>query len=144
MTITVTLDKIREAAQRLVSLLGETKIVAFHGEMGSGKTTLIKAVCECMGCVDVVNSPTFAIINEYFTTDGATIYHFDFYRLKNVREALDLGIEEYFHSGHFCFMEWLPEQIEPLLPENHIKISIEKGASPDTRILNIDCYGNGS
>jgi len=64
--------------------------------------------------------------------------------LKDVREALDLGIEEYFYSGHFCFMEWLPEQVEPLLPENHIKIYIEKGDAPDTRILNIECYGKGS
>jgi len=73
MTISLTLDNIQDAAQQLVSLFGDTKIVAFHGEMGAGKTTLIKAVCGCMGCVDVVNSPTFAIINEYFTTDGATI-----------------------------------------------------------------------
>jgi tRNA threonylcarbamoyladenosine biosynthesis protein TsaE len=137
MTITVTLDNIGAVAQQLVSLLGEAKVVAFDGEMGSGKTTLIKAVCEYMECVDVVNSPTFSIINEYFTKDGATIYHFDFYRLKNVREALDLGVEEYFYSGHYCFIEWLPEEIEPLLPENHIHVHIEKGDAPDTRILTI-------
>jgi tRNA threonylcarbamoyladenosine biosynthesis protein TsaE len=137
MTITVTLDNIRAVAQQLVSLLGEAKVVAFGGEMGSGKTTLIKAVCECLECVDVVNSPTFSIINEYFTKDGATIYHFDFYRLKNVREALDLGVEEYFYSGHYCFIEWLPEEIEPLLPENHIHVHIEKGDAPDTRILSL-------
>ena len=137
MKITVTLDTIREVAQQLVSLLGDVKAVAFDGEMGSGKTTLIKAVCECMGCVDVVNSPTFSIINEYFTKDGVTIYHFDFYRLKNVREMLDLGVEEYFYSGNFCFIEWLPEEIEPLLPENHIKIYLEKGDIPDSRILTV-------
>jgi tRNA threonylcarbamoyladenosine biosynthesis protein TsaE len=87
--------------------------------------------------MDVVNSPTFSIINEYFTKDGATIYHFDFYRLKNVREALDLGVEEYFYSGHYCFIEWLPEEIEPLLPENHIHIHIEKENALDTRILSL-------
>ena len=144
MTTALTLDNIQEVAQQLLSLLGDTKTVAFHGEMGAGKTTLIKAVCECMGCEDMVNSPTFSIINEYFTKDGATIYHFDFYRLKNIREALDLGIEEYFYSGHYCFMEWLPEQVAPLLPDNHIDIYIEKGNSPDTRILNVDYDGNGS
>ena len=143
MTIKVTLDNIREVAQQLVTLLDGAKVVAFYGEMGSGKTTIIKAVCECIGCVDVVNSPTFSIINEYFTKDGATIYHFDFYRLKSLREALDLGVEEYFYSGNFCFIEW-SQLVETLLPENHIDIHIEKGNSPDTRILNIEYNGNGS
>jgi tRNA threonylcarbamoyladenosine biosynthesis protein TsaE len=135
MTTTFTLDNIEAMAQQIISQLGDAKVVAFHGEMGSGKTTLIKAVCEAMGCVDVVNSPTFSIVNEYFTDDGKTIYHFDFYRLKNVREALDLGAEEYFYSGHFCFTEWLPEEITPLLPENHINIYIKKGDAPDSRII---------
>ena len=141
MFITVKLDDIQNVAQKLVSLLGNAKTVAFHGEMGAGKTTLIKAVCECMGCVDVVNSPTFSIINEYFTKDGATIYHFDFYRLKNIHEALDLGAGEYFHSGHLCLMEWMPEQIKPLLPDNHIDIYIENGNTiPSFFFCTIQCF----
>jgi tRNA threonylcarbamoyladenosine biosynthesis protein TsaE len=116
--------------------------VAFDGEMGSGKTTLIKAVCECMGCVDGVNSPTFSIINEYFTNNGVTVYHFDFYRLKSLREALDLGVEEYFYSGNFCFIEW-PQLVESLLPENHIHIHIEKGDAPDIRILAVSVNDAG-
>jgi len=129
-------DNLREVAQQLLSLLGDAKIVAFYGEMGSGKTTLIKAMCECLECVDAVNSPTFAIINEYFTKNGTTVYHFDFYRLKNICEALDIGIEEYLYSGHFCFLEW-PEQIEDLLPENHVKVRIEKGENTETRTLTV-------
>ncbi|MCL2041481.1 MAG: tRNA (adenosine(37)-N6)-threonylcarbamoyltransferase complex ATPase subunit type 1 TsaE [Bacteroidales bacterium] len=136
MTIKAELDNIREVAQQLLTLLGDEKIVAFYGEMGSGKTTLIKAMCECLECVDAVNSPTFAIINEYFTKNGTTVYHFDFYRLKNIREALDIGVEEYLYSGHFCFLEW-PEQIEDLLPENHVKVRIEKGEDVDTRTLTV-------
>ena len=136
MTIKAELDNIREVAQQLLTLLGDEKIVAFYGEMGSGKTTLIKAMCEYLECVDAVNSPTFAIINEYFTKNGTTVYHFDFYRLKNIREALDIGVEEYLYSGHFCFLEW-PEQIEDLLPENHVKVRIEKGDCPDTRVLTV-------
>jgi len=137
MTIKATLDNLREVAQQLLSLLGDEKIVAFYGEMGSGKTTIIKAMCECLDCVDAVNSPTFAIVNEYFTKDRKTVYHFDFYRLKNLREALDIGVEEYLYSGHLCFLEW-PETIETLLPENHVKVRIEKGEDADTRRLMVE------
>jgi len=129
-------DNLREVAQQLLSLLGDAKIVAFYGEMGSGKTTLIKAMCECLECVDAVNSPTFAIINEYFTKNGTTVYHFDFYRLKNIREALDIGVEEYLYSGNLCLLEW-PETIETLLPENHVKVRIEKGEDAETRRLTV-------
>jgi len=137
MTIEVTLNNIQEVAQQLLSLLDGNKIIAFYGEMGSGKTTMIKAMCERMDCVDVINSPTFSIVNEYFTKDGATLYHFDFYRLKNIREALDIGVEEYLYSGNFCFIEWT-EKIEPLLPENHVNIHIEKGDTPDTRMVRVE------
>ena len=139
MTITVKLENVHEVAQQLLSLLGNAKVVAFDGELGSGKTTLIKALCECIGCVDVVNSPTFSIINEYFTKDGRAIYHFDFYRLKNLREALDIGVEEYFYSGNFCFIEW-SQLVKSVLPEDHIHIGIEKGDANahDTRILTIE------
>jgi len=134
MIIKSELKNIREVAQQLLSLLGDKKTVAFYGEMGSGKTTIIKAVCECLECVDMVNSPTFSIINEYFTKDGKTVYHFDFYRLKNIREALDIGVEEYLYSGSFCFIEW-PEIIESLLPENCVAVYIEKVDEKENRIL---------
>ena len=137
MKIISKLSNIKKTAQQLLSLLGDKKIIAFYGEMGSGKTTLIKAVCECLNCVDTVNSPTFSIINEYFTKDGKTVYHFDFYRLKNIREALDIGVEEYLYSGNYCFIEW-SELIESLLPENCMEVHIEKGELPDTRTLTVN------
>jgi len=137
MKIISKLSNIKKTAQQLLSLLGDKKIIAFYGEMGSGKTTLIKAVCECLNCVDTVNSPTFSIINEYFTTDGKTVYHFDFYRLKNIREALDIGVDEYLYSGNYCFIEW-SELIESLLPENCMEVHIEKGELPDTRTLTVN------
>jgi len=90
--------------------------------MGAGKTTLIKLLCACLGATDPVTSPTFSIVNEYNCT-GNKIYHFDFYRLKNQTEAFDMGYEEYFYSGAYCFIEW-PEKIPDLLPEHHIKIQI--------------------
>ena len=135
-TIKLELNNIRNVARQLLSLLGDGKIVAFYGEMGSGKTTIIKAICECLDCEDVVNSPTFSIINEYFTKDGKTIYHFDFYRLKDLREAQDIGVEEYLYSGQFCFLEW-PEQIETLLPDKHLKVCIEKRKDACTRMLTV-------
>lgn len=125
------------ASQELLTLFGEHKVIAFEGEMGSGKTTLIKAICNCLNVVDNVSSPTFAIVNEYFTEDGQTIYHFDFYRLKNLHEAMDIGAEEYFYSGSFCLIEW-PDKVEDILPEDTLTISIKKGdASPEHRIITV-------
>ena len=111
------------AAQQFIEAMGERKVFAFYGKMGAGKTTFIKAICEALGVEDVVTSPTFAIINEYGTSQGS-IYHFDFYRIKNLREAYDIGCEEYFYSGFPCFIEW-PELIEGLLPEDTVKVNIE-------------------
>jgi len=136
MTIKAELSNINKTAQQLITLLGNKTIIAFYGEMGSGKTTIIKSLCDCLNCVDTVNSPTFSIINEYFTKDRKTVYHFDFYRLKNIREALDIGVEEYFFSGNYCFIEW-PEIIESLLPDNCMAIHIEKGESHNIRILKV-------
>ncbi len=96
--------------------------------MGAGKTTFIKAVCEELGVDDTITSPTFAIVNEYEAANGRPIYHFDFYRIKKVSEAYDIGCEEYFYSGHPCFIEW-PELIEEVLPEDTIDVTIE--ALPD-------------
>ena len=129
------------AAQQFIEAMGERKVFAFYGKMGAGKTTFIKAICDALGVEDVVTSPTFAIVNEYMTpqpslggaTDSAdfpqkgargSIFHFDFYRIKNLREAYDIGTEEYFYSGCPCFIEW-PELIEELLPEDTVKVNIE-------------------
>lgn len=100
-----------------------SKIVAFYGKMGAGKTSLIKELCSELGTKDIVNSPTFSIVNIY-DTESEKIYHFDCYRLNSITEALDLGIEDYFYSNHYCFIEW-PENIETILPNDIIKITIE-------------------
>ncbi len=101
------------------------KVYLFYGSMGAGKTTFIRAICEELGVKDTVNSPTFAIINEYTDGDGNPIYHFDFYRINKVEEAYDFGYEDYFYSGNVCFVEW-PEMIEELLPADAVKVSIQE------------------
>lgn len=117
-----TLPELSSAAQALLAFAGEEKIFIFEGGMGAGKTTFIKALCAQLGVSDVVNSPTFSIVNEYAAADGI-IYHFDFYRIKNLQEAYDIGYEEYFYSGNRCLIEW-PELVAELLPESYIKIEI--------------------
>ncbi|MCR4583761.1 MAG: tRNA (adenosine(37)-N6)-threonylcarbamoyltransferase complex ATPase subunit type 1 TsaE [Prevotella sp.] len=112
---------ISEAARTFVSKMGDSKVFAFYGKMGAGKTTFIKAICEELGVKDVITSPTFAIVNEY---DGP-IYHFDFYRIKKIEEVYDMGYEDYFYSGAPCFIEW-PELIEELLPEDTVRVDIEQ------------------
>ena len=119
------IDKIGEAAKEFVAAMGDRKVFAFYGKMGAGKTTFIKAVCEELGVEDVINSPTFAIVNEYVDGHGEPIYHFDFYRIKNLQEVLDIGYEDYVYSGNLCFMEW-PELIESILPEDAVKVIIEE------------------
>ncbi|MBQ8710263.1 MAG: tRNA (adenosine(37)-N6)-threonylcarbamoyltransferase complex ATPase subunit type 1 TsaE [Bacteroidaceae bacterium] len=119
------IEKIAVAAKEFVAAMGERKVFAFYGKMGAGKTTFIKAVCEELGVEDVINSPTFAIVNEYVDGQGEPVYHFDFYRIKNLQEVMDLGYEDYVYSGHVCFMEW-PELIENLLPDDAVKVTIEE------------------
>lgn len=119
------LDEMRKAAQEFVAAMGDRKVFAFYGKMGAGKTTFIKAVCEELGVEDVINSPTFAIVNEYVDGKGEPVYHFDFYRIKKEQEVLDIGYEDYVYSGHVCFMEW-PELIENLLPDDAVKVTIEE------------------
>ncbi len=119
------IDRIQEAAKEFVAQMGDNKVFAFYGKMGAGKTTFIKAICEELGVEDVVNSPTFAIVNEYTDGEGEPIFHFDFYRIKKESEAYDIGFEEYVYSGHLCFMEW-PELIEDLLPEDAVRVCIEE------------------
>ena len=121
-------EDIRQAAKQFAESMGENTVFAFYGKMGAGKTTFIKAVCEQLGVDDTVTSPTFAIVNEYEAAQGRPIYHFDFYRIKKVSEAYDMGCEEYFYSGHPCFIEW-PELIEEVLPEETVSVTIE--ALPD-------------
>ena len=122
------LDEINSVAKEFIEALGDEKIVAFYGKMGVGKTTFIKAVCEELGVQDVINSPTFAIVNEYLAGDGSTIYHFDFYRIKRQEEVLDIGFYEYVDSGCLCLMEW-PELIEDYLPEETVKVYLTE--NPD-------------
>ena len=120
------LADINEAAKTFVENMGDGKVFAFYGKMGAGKTTFVKAVCECLGVEDVITSPTFAIVNEYTSaTTGNAIYHFDFYRIKKLEEVYDMGYEDYFYSGSLCFLEW-PELIEDLLPEDAAKVTIEE------------------
>ena len=119
------IEEIAVAAKEFVAAMGERKVFAFYGKMGAGKTTFIKAVWEELGVEDVINSPTFAIVNEYVDGKGEPVYHFDFYRIKNQQEVMDLGYEDYVYSGHVCFMEW-PELIENLLPDDAVKVTIEE------------------
>jgi tRNA threonylcarbamoyladenosine biosynthesis protein TsaE len=120
----ISIEQLPSAAKQLIEFLGEKdKILLFYGEMGAGKTTFIKAFCAALGVEDNVSSPTFSIVNEYAYPEGI-IYHFDFYRLKNQTEALDLGLEEYLYSGNYCLIEW-PEKIPDLLPEDYLQILIE-------------------
>lgn len=120
------IENIKHAAKQFVDNMGRSNVFAFYGKMGAGKTTFIKAVCECMGVEDVITSPTFAIVNEYTSeTTGDTIYHFDFYRIKKIEEVYDMGYEEYFYNNSICFIEW-PELIEDLLSENATKVTIEE------------------
>ena len=116
-------DQLPAIAAEIVSFASNIRIFLFYGDMGAGKTTLIKALCGQLGSTDNIASPTFAIVNEYQATKG-NIYHFDFYRLKNQMEALDIGFEEYLYSGNYCFIEW-PEKVPELLPESYISINIQ-------------------
>lgn len=122
------LEHIREAARQFINAMGTEHVFAFYGSMGAGKTTFIKAICEELGVDDVVTSPTFAIVNEYLTSTGGTIYHFDFYRIKKLEEVYDMGYEDYFFSDALCFIEW-PEMMEELLPEGATKVQITE--NPD-------------
>ena len=121
-------DHIGETAREFVRLMGDDTVFAFYGKMGAGKTTFIKALCKELGVEDEVNSPTFAIVNEYRSaTTAELIYHFDFYRIKKLEEVYDLGYEDYFYSGALCFIEW-PELIDDLLPSDAKKVTITENS----------------
>lgn len=119
------LTELEEVADKIVQLSRDNTVFCFYGNLGAGKTTLIKQICERLNVVDSTSSPTFPIINEYKTKDNQVIYHIDLYRLKSVDEALNIGIEEYLFSNNLCFIEW-PDNFESILPTTHIKIKIVK------------------
>lgn len=119
------LASIHQTAKEFIAAMGEKKVFLFYGSMGAGKTTFIRAICEELGVKESINSPTFAIINEYKSGVGEPIFHFDFYRINKEEEAFDFGYEDYFYSGNLCFVEW-PEKIENLLPEDAVKVTIQE------------------
>lgn len=121
------LNDIEQVARQFLSEIGNTSLIALHGEMGAGKTTFVAAVCSVLGVQDTVNSPTFAIVNEYCRPDGSNIFHFDFYRIRHFSEAIDLGFEDYFYGKSLCFIEW-PEKIQEILPPHVLHLSIREQA----------------
>ena len=120
------LDELPQAAQSLLSYAGNQRVIAFYGKMGAGKTTFIKEICAALGVTQNVSSPTFALVNEYVSGNGAPVYHFDFYRIKSETEAMDIGCEEYFYGGEICLVEW-PEKVINLLPKEMVRVIIETG-----------------
>ena len=132
------LEHIRGAANEFIRQMDDHTVFAFYGNMGAGKTTFIKAICEELGVKDVINSPTFAIINEYRSDEtGELIYHFDFYRINKLTEAQDISVEDYFYSGALCFIEW-PEKIKQLLPDDTVHITIEEKADKSRELSFFD------
>jgi len=129
------LSDLPQLASQIINFAGTNRIFLFYGDMGAGKTTLIKALCGALGSNDNITSPTFAIVNEYIGVTSK-IYHFDFYRLKNQSEALDLGSDEYFYSGDYCFIEW-PEKIPDILPDQFIRVNIQV-LSDNSRQITLD------
>ena len=117
------LEDLDRAAAEFLKEIGENKLIAFFAPMGSGKTTFTTAICRVLGVTDPVGSPTFAIVNEYMREDGEPMYHFDFYRINKLSEAIEIGLYDYLDSGCLCLMEW-PENIEELLPEETLKVAI--------------------
>ncbi len=127
------MDDLEEVARVIAGAVSDYPIVLFHGQMGAGKTTTIKKVCQALGVTDTVTSPTFALVNEYRSAEGKPIYHFDFYRIKSIEEAFDIGYEEYFYSGHPCLVEW-GEKIAGLLPRKAMHVNIEKVGERTRRV----------
>ena len=122
-----------EAGQRLLAEFPDSLVFCFYGEMGAGKTTFIKEICRGLGVSDTTSSPTFAIVNEYITDEGESIYHFDFYRIEKLEDAYEIGVEDYLYSGNYCFIEWA-ENIAPLVQPDFVKVHITVGPN-DERII---------
>ena len=127
------LDELEIIAKELITVFSNDRVFAFYGKMGAGKTTFIQSICRALGSDDNVTSPTFALINEYNTANLDSIFHFDFYRIKDIEEAYDLGYEDYIYSGSYCLIEW-PEMIDSLLPEKMVTVKIEV-QDDDTRLI---------
>ena len=127
-------QELDEIAKAIVEVFENEKKIVFFGEMGVGKTTLIKSICKVLNVQDVVTSPTFSVVNEYQNKDGNSLYHFDFYRIKNQEELFDLGLEEYIYSDNYCFIEW-PEKAEGLLSNNFIQVQMTK--NKECRIIKV-------
>jgi tRNA threonylcarbamoyladenosine biosynthesis protein TsaE len=123
------------AVRMLLDHSGDSRIFAFYGSLGAGKTTIIKAICNLLGASDITSSPSFTLVNEYRTPEGKSLYHIDFYRIRNTEEVFDFGLEEYLYGGSYCFMEW-PELIEELLPEGTVRVRINVGKY-EKRILEV-------
>jgi len=136
MNIVFSLDQIQEVAEQIITQ-NPKKIILFNGEMGVGKTTLIKQLCKTLGVEDATSSPTFSLVNEYYTSDNQIVYHFDFYRLNKETEALDMGVDDYLYSGNWCFIEW-SEKISSLIPEEHSIVTIELQADGKRNLHLID------
>lgn len=119
------LSDLNDTAKKFLVDFSSSRIFAFHGELGAGKTTFIKTLCSELGVKDAMSSPSFSLVNEYHDGKGKPVYHFDLYRLKSAEEALDIGFEEYLYSGNYCFVEW-PERAEELLPEETIHVYIKE------------------
>lgn len=124
-TITASENQLFEVAKSILDAYPKERVFGFYGEMGAGKTTLIKEMCKALGVTDVTSSPTFAIINEYWTENGQPLYHFDFYRIDEPADASRVGFEEYLYSGHYCFIEWT-EKVEEILQGDFIPVTIER------------------
>jgi len=128
------INALPQVAAQVVNMCGANRVWLLYGSMGAGKTTFIKAVAQHLGVVDTVNSPTFSLVNEYADQQGQAYYHFDFYRIKTEAEAFDMGIEEYFDSGAYCFVEW-PQQIPSFVPPQHVSIQIEAGPQQERTFI---------
>jgi len=129
------LEEINSVAREFLQLVGNKRIFALYGNMGVGKTTFIKAICQELGVQDTINSPTFAIVNEYHSLTNSIIYHFDFYRIEEEEEAYDFGYEDYFYSNAMCFIEW-PEKIENLLPQDTVSVHFTE-STDGSRLLTL-------
>lgn len=134
----ISIDRLPTIAREILEKCGHRRIFAISGKMGAGKTTFIHHICRELGVTDPTSSPSFGLVNEYRTPSGEKIYHFDFYRIKSVEEAYNIGYEEYFYSGNYCLIEW-PEKIQELLPQNCVYISINvEGAPEEIRMFEVN------
>lgn len=117
-------NELSAVAEDLLRKHADERVFGFYGEMGAGKTTLIKEICRQLGVTATTSSPTFAIVNEYFTEEGAPVYHFDFYRIDSTDEAVKIGFDDYLYSGNYCFIEWT-EKVEEMLPDDYVRVKID-------------------